>query len=232
MMVGTPDFLAPETAAGAPATPASDAWQLAATVSYALSGEPPRGVRDNPMASLLAAAKAERVSHLPNKSVHARLLSAALGPDLAGRPTLDTVIRQTGGWLSKHGHAEDGPVTKVVKREDIQALDRTKVTDPVRQAPPADPDRTTRTDPDRTKIAAPDPDRTTRTDPDRTRIGQTPVAKPQQPLPLNQPPQQPQPVGQQGQPQQQPGPQQQPQDPDRTRPTPKRPHNPTRRFGT
>jgi serine/threonine protein kinase len=232
MMVGTPDFLAPETAAGAPATPASDAWQLAATVSYALSGEPPRGVRDNPMASLMAAAKAERVSHLPNKSVHARLLSAALGPDLAGRPTLDTVIRQTGGWLSKHGHAEDGPVTKVVKREDIQALDRTKVTDPVRQAPPADPDRTTRTDPDRTKIAAPDPDRTTRTDPDRTRIGQTPVAKPQQPLPLNQPPQQPQPVGQQGQPQQQPGPQPQPQDPDRTRPTPKRPHNPTRRFGT
>ncbi|MGH3881296.1 MAG: serine/threonine-protein kinase, partial [Actinophytocola sp.] len=38
MMVGTPDFLAPETAGGAPATPASDAWQLAATVSFALAG--------------------------------------------------------------------------------------------------------------------------------------------------------------------------------------------------
>jgi eukaryotic-like serine/threonine-protein kinase len=239
MMVGTPDFLAPETAAGAPATPASDAWQLAATVSYGLTGEPPRGVRDNPMAALMAAAKAERITHLPNKSVHFRLLAAALGPDMANRPTLDTVIRQTGGWLSKNGHQEDGPITKVVKREDIQALDRTKVTAP---------ERTKLTDPDRTKLtpnpnqapkppqgpgpglnpgpgpgagpvpgsgAGPGPganqslnpggpganqdlERTTRTDPDRTRIS----------------PPAPQPVP----------------DPERTRPTKKNP--PTRRFGT
>jgi eukaryotic-like serine/threonine-protein kinase len=134
MMVGTPDFLAPETAAGQPASPASDAWQLAATVAYALTGEPPRGTRENPMAALMAAAKAERISHLPSQSVHLRLLSAALAPDPAGWPTLETVIRQTGGWLSKGGHTEDGPVTRVVKREDL-GLDRTKVT-------PSDPDRT------------------------------------------------------------------------------------------
>jgi serine/threonine protein kinase len=169
MMVGTPDYLAPEIAAGAPATPASDAWQLAASVSYALTGEPPRGVRDNPLAALMAAAKAERITHLPNKSVHARLLAAALGPDLSSRPTLDTVIRQTGGWLSKGGHPEDGPVTKVVKREDIEALDRTKVTDP-----DPDPERTTRTDPDRTRIdkpavAQPAPPVEPMPDPDRTR---------------------------------------------------------------
>lgn len=154
MMVGTPDFLAPETAAGAPATPASDAWQLAATVSYALTGEPPRGVRDNPMAALMAAARAERVTHLPTQSVHCRLLTAALGPDLSSRPTLETVIRQTGGWLSKNGHQEDGPITKVVKREDIQALERTKVTDP---------ERTKITPPDRPKPPPPPPE-----DPDRT----------------------------------------------------------------
>jgi serine/threonine protein kinase len=202
MMVGTPDFLAPETAAGSPATPASDAWQLAATVAYALTGEPPRGTRDNPMAALMAAAKAERITHLPTNSVHARLLSAALGPDPAGRPTLDTVIRQTGGWLSKGGHAEDGPVTKVVKREDL-GLDRTKVTKPKSDGEPAkfaDPERTSFTDPERTEVAkptaqppAPDLDRT-----QAARSGMKPVP--------------------------------QPPDLERTRPTQKR-HNPTKRFG-
>jgi serine/threonine protein kinase len=177
MMVGTPDFLAPETAAGSPATPASDAWQLAATVAYALTGEPPRGTRDNPMAALMAAAKAERITHLPTNSVHARLLSAALGPDPAGRPTLDTVIRQTGGWLSKGGHAEDGPVTKVVKREDL-GLDRTKVTKPEPDAEPP----TKLTDPERTQVAKPtappmpDLDRT-----QAARSGMKPVPQPQAP---------------------------------------------------
>ncbi|MEV4310714.1 protein kinase, partial [Actinocrispum sp. NPDC049592] len=190
MMVGTPDFLAPETAAGAPATPASDAWQLAATVSYALTGEPPRGVRENPMAALMAAAKAERISHLPTKSVHYRLISAALGADLAGRPTLDTVIRQTGGWLSKGGHQEDGPITKVVKREDIQALDRTKVvSDPVRMNKPVpDPNRpqTGRPDLDRTQISHQDPERTqvarpdqSRQDPERTQLSRPPGQDPE-----------------------------------------------------
>ncbi|RSM73504.1 serine/threonine protein kinase [Kibdelosporangium aridum] len=166
MMVGTPDFLAPETAAGSPASPASDAWQLAATVSYALTGEPPRGTRDNPMAALMAAAKAERITHLPANSVHLRLISAALGPDPAGRPTLDTVIRQTGGWLSKGGHTEDGPVTKVVKREDIAALDRTKVTKPSEGGE----ERTKFTDPERTSFA--DPERTASTNPPRPPVAQ------------------------------------------------------------
>jgi serine/threonine protein kinase len=205
MMVGTPDFLAPETAAGSPATPASDAWQLAATVAYALTGEPPRGTRDNPMAALMAAAKAERITHLPTNSVHGRLLAAALGADPAGRPTLDTVIRQTGGWLSKGGHAEDGPVTKVVKREDL-GLGRTKVTKPSADAEPptkfTDPERTSFTDPERTQVAKPTGQPPT-PDLDRTqaaRSGMKPVQQPPAP------------------------------DLERTRPTQKR-HNPTKRFG-
>jgi serine/threonine protein kinase len=175
MMVGTPDFLAPETAAGAAASPASDAWQLAATVAYALTGQPPRGTRENPMAALMAAAKAERITHLPNRSVHFRLLAAALAADPAGRPTLETVIRQTGGWLSKGGHTEDGPVTKIVKREDILAADRTKRVQPTPPPPPPPPsldvERTKRVDPDRTRVnqqsvqPPPDADRTRRTQP-------------------------------------------------------------------
>lgn len=124
MMVGTPDFLAPETAAGSGATPASDAWQLAATVSYALSGRPPRGERDTPMAALMAGAKAEPNTEMPTNSVHSKLLEASLGPDPARRPTLQTVIDQTGGWMSKAGHEEDGPVTRVVSQNEIKKVDR------------------------------------------------------------------------------------------------------------
>ncbi|HWE88037.1 MAG TPA: serine/threonine-protein kinase, partial [Pseudonocardiaceae bacterium] len=87
MMLGTPDFLAPETAASGVASPASDAWQLAATVSYALTGQPPRGYRSNPMSALMAAAQKLPNTHLPERSGHRELLRAALDPDPARRPT-------------------------------------------------------------------------------------------------------------------------------------------------
>ena len=117
MMVGTPDFLAPETAAGATATPASDAWQLAATVSFALTGAPPRGVRENAMVALMAAAKAEPLIELPRHTAHRPLLFASLDPDPSRRPTLAAVAREMRAWLGRSGHTEDGPVTKIVNRE-------------------------------------------------------------------------------------------------------------------
>ncbi|WP_040922663.1 serine/threonine-protein kinase [Saccharomonospora xinjiangensis] len=117
MMVGTPDYVAPEAAAGAPASPASDAWQLAATVSYALTGQPPRGTRETPMAALMAAARAEAPTHLPRQSVHTRLLSASLDPQPRNRPTLNVVYREVEGWLSRAGTSSDGPVTKLVPRQ-------------------------------------------------------------------------------------------------------------------
>jgi predicted Ser/Thr protein kinase len=126
MMVGTPDFLASETAAGANATPASDAWQLAATVSYALTGRPPRGSRENAMAALMAAAKGEATSELPTSSAHLRLLTAALDNDPRRRPTLQAVSKQLSDWLSREGHTETGPVTQIVRREDIEGSDRTR----------------------------------------------------------------------------------------------------------
>jgi eukaryotic-like serine/threonine-protein kinase len=114
MMVGTPDFLAPETAAGASATPASDAWQLAATVSFALSGAPPRGVRENAMAALMAAAKSEPLVRLPLHSAHRPLLVASLDADPGRRPTLAAVAREMRTWLGRAGHAAEGPVTEIV----------------------------------------------------------------------------------------------------------------------
>ena len=114
MVLGTPDFLAPETAATGVATPASDAWQLAATVSYALTGHPPRGYRANPMSALMAAAQQLPNTHLPERSRHRELLRAALDPDPSHRPTLDTVRRELRGWLTGSGYPTEGPVTTVV----------------------------------------------------------------------------------------------------------------------
>ncbi|GLY64305.1 serine/threonine-protein kinase [Amycolatopsis taiwanensis] len=116
MVVGTPDFVAPEQAAGAPASPASDAWQLAATVSYALAGYPPRGTRETPMAALMAAARAEPPNRLPQRSAHARLLAASLDAEPRRRPTLNAIRREIEGWLARAGKTPDGPVTRVVPR--------------------------------------------------------------------------------------------------------------------
>jgi predicted Ser/Thr protein kinase len=108
--MGTPDFLAPETAAGAEATPGSDAWQLAATVSYALAGHPPRGRHDSTYGALEAAASGRKCSHLPARSAHAQLLRAALQPDPSRRPPLATVRTELAAWLGRGGHAATGTI--------------------------------------------------------------------------------------------------------------------------
>ncbi|MCC8245464.1 protein kinase [Saccharothrix sp. NEAU-S10] len=116
MMVGTPDFLAPETARGEAASPASDAWQLAATVSYALTGHPPRGSRENPISSLMAAAQGEPCVKLPQHSAHARLLTSALDADPAKRPALGAIRNELSTWLSQAGLSKEGPVTRMIDR--------------------------------------------------------------------------------------------------------------------
>ncbi|MDX8143381.1 protein kinase [Lentzea sp. BCCO 10_0061] len=116
MMVGTPDFLAPETARGETASPASDSWQLAATVSYALTGHPPRGSRENPISSLMAAAQGEPITKLPQKSAHARLLLAAMDPEPGRRPSLAQVRGQLSQFLDQQGMSKEGPVTKMISK--------------------------------------------------------------------------------------------------------------------
>jgi len=109
-MVGTPDYLAPEIARNGPPTPAADCWQLAATVSFALTGNPPRGRRPDLMAAMVAAAAFDPCTELPEHSVHIRLLRAALDNDPAKRPSLTTIRTQIAGWLARSGHVEDGPI--------------------------------------------------------------------------------------------------------------------------
>ena len=52
LVTGSPAYLAPEVAAGGPATDASDVWSLGATLYHALAGGPPYDVGDNLMGAL------------------------------------------------------------------------------------------------------------------------------------------------------------------------------------
>jgi hypothetical protein len=112
-VLGTPDFLSPEAACGERATPASDAWQLAATVSFALTGQPPRGGHPDAVSGLRAAASGAALSHLPRRTAHLALLQAAMDNDPARRPPLPAVQRALSEWLQRAGASVAGPVTAV-----------------------------------------------------------------------------------------------------------------------
>lgn len=98
-ILGTPDFLAPEVAGGGSASPASDAWQLAATMSFAMTGHPPRGGRGDAQSGLRAAAAGAPLTHLPQHTSHAALLRAALATDPRQRPALSEVHAALTAWL-------------------------------------------------------------------------------------------------------------------------------------
>ncbi|ANY09181.1 serine/threonine-protein kinase [Pseudonocardia sp. HH130630-07] len=115
-VLGTPDYLAPEAAAGKPASPASDGWQLAAAVSFALSGSPPRGESSDAVAGLRAAAAGAKLTHLPGRTAHLSLLKQAMRTEPHKRPDLRTVQSKLDTWLHRQGYRADGPVTAVFDR--------------------------------------------------------------------------------------------------------------------
>jgi len=82
VVVGTPEFMAPEQARGERATPASDVFSLGATLRYAATGAPPYG-RGDPRVILLRAGEG-KVERLP--AGMPRPLRDQLGPMLDRRP--------------------------------------------------------------------------------------------------------------------------------------------------
>ena len=100
-VLGTPDFLAPEIACGERASPASDSWQLAATISHALTGHPPRGGHADAVSGLRAAATGAPLTHLPRRTAHLALLRRRWTTTPARRPPLRDVQRALEEWLRR-----------------------------------------------------------------------------------------------------------------------------------
>ncbi len=81
MVTGTPAFLAPEVARGAPSNFASDVYSLGVTLYFAVEGESPFGTDTNAMATLHRVA-----SEPPRPPVRAGALTPLLGEMMAARP--------------------------------------------------------------------------------------------------------------------------------------------------
>ncbi|MFJ8631429.1 serine/threonine-protein kinase [Streptomyces sp. NPDC093568] len=89
MLVGSPDYMAPERISGRPQGPPSDIWSLGATLSAALAGRSPFS-RDTTLATLHAVLYEE--PELPPTAGPLRdILAALLDKDPALRPGLDDV---------------------------------------------------------------------------------------------------------------------------------------------
>ncbi|GGL69705.1 hypothetical protein GCM10010129_11510 [Streptomyces fumigatiscleroticus] len=89
MLVGSPDYMAPERVAGRPQGPPSDVWSLGATLCAALGGRSPFA-RDTTLATLHAVLYEE--PELPDAAGPLReVLAALLEKEPADRPGLDDV---------------------------------------------------------------------------------------------------------------------------------------------
>ncbi|MCE5287761.1 MAG: serine/threonine protein kinase [Nocardiaceae bacterium] len=87
LVSGTAAYIPPEIARGAEPTPASDVFGLGATLFHALEGEPPYGLKENPLAILYAAANGQ-VSTPHRAGPATDLMTALLDPDPRNRPSM------------------------------------------------------------------------------------------------------------------------------------------------
>ncbi|GAB2957260.1 hypothetical protein GCM10023080_015950 [Streptomyces pseudoechinosporeus] len=112
LIAGTPGYLAPEVANGAPPTPASDVFSLGATLFRAIEGVPPVGSADNPMALVRRAAEGEILE--PSRAgALAPILCELLRVDPAGRPTAAEAKRMLEN-VTGAGHIE--PIGQGISR--------------------------------------------------------------------------------------------------------------------
>ncbi|MEO9138598.1 MAG: protein kinase [Jatrophihabitans sp.] len=88
MITGTPAYLAPEVARGAPSGPSTDVFSLGATLYAALEGAPPFGNETNPMAMLHTVASGQ-INPPSRSGALTPVLRRMLSIDPADRPSMD-----------------------------------------------------------------------------------------------------------------------------------------------
>lgn len=130
LVSGTAAYIPPEIARGAEPTPASDVFGLGATLFHMLEGEPPYGLKENPLAILYAAANGQVAS--PHRAGPATdLLTRILDSDPAARPTMAETEYSLAQFI------DAGPV----KPTSTQVLPKQRPVDPVATAVVGRPQR-------------------------------------------------------------------------------------------
>ncbi|WP_415839407.1 serine/threonine-protein kinase, partial [Nocardioides zeicaulis] len=105
-ITGSPAYIAPEVASGAPASAASDVWSLGGTLYFALTGRAPYEVGDNIMGGLYRIVHGEP-PRLPHDHPLAGLLAVMMAKDPADRWPVERVrddLRR-----AAHGEASTAP---------------------------------------------------------------------------------------------------------------------------
>jgi len=111
MVAGTPAYLAPEVARGAPSSTASDVYSLGATLYAAVEGAPPFGLAENPMA-LLHQVASGTITPPRRAGELSPMLERMLAPTPEERPAMEEVARTLGEL------AGEGQVARSVQERD------------------------------------------------------------------------------------------------------------------
>lgn len=107
MLIGTPEFMAPEQARGEPATAAADVFSLGATLVYAATGSPPYG-RGDPRVLVHRAAKGKVLTLAPTVPTDIRrVLSPMIDKAARRRPTAAAAMARTSGYGAGGTHLFD-----------------------------------------------------------------------------------------------------------------------------
>ncbi|MDO5740867.1 MAG: protein kinase [Ornithinimicrobium sp.] len=143
MVMGTPGYLSPEVVEGGQVSEATDWWGWAATLAYAVSGQPPFG--RGPLTVVLDRVLRGRLQLEGVDPMLVPLLTAALDPDPLRRPTETQVLdgleryarrEDVTGALPVWMHGPDPDRTTVAPQ---RGLDRTMVAPAVQAVPTGQP---------------------------------------------------------------------------------------------